>query len=140
MLTLRGFVRNLINEGRKNILINWEKFPAVENLRPGFVRRAMAAEKISAVRVIAEAGTEFDGRLHHHEHEQLLVMISGEMHLRVGTEDIIAHTGDMVFFPPHLNHGATGVGPEGAEYYEIFSPSRVDQLPGWIGSSIMQYD
>ena len=122
------------------MLIDWDKLPAVENLRPGFVRRAMAAEKISAVRVVADASTEFDGRLHHHPHEQLLVMIIGEMHLRVGSEDIVAHPGDMVFFPPGVNHGATGVGPQGAEYYEIFTPSRVDQLPGWIGPSIMQYD
>lgn len=122
------------------MLIDWEKLPAEQNLRPGFMRRAIAAERISAVRVVADATTTFDGRLHHHEHEQLLVMLKGEMHLQVGEEKITAHPGDMVFFPPHVNHGAIGVGPAGAEYYEIFTPSRTDQLPGWIGPSIMQYD
>lgn len=135
-----GSVQNGVRRQEENLLIDWEKLPAVENLRPGFARRAIAGANISAVRVIADETTTFDGRLHHHEHEQLLVMISGEMHLKVGDEDIVARPGDMVFFPPGVNHGATGVGPEGAEYYEIFSPSRVDQLPGWIGPSIMQYD
>jgi len=122
------------------MLIDWDKLPKVQALRVGATRAAICGQKLSAVRVVAEPSAAFDGRLHHHEHEQLLVMLKGEIHLRVGDKDVVARPGDMVFFPPGVNHGATGVGPQGAEYYEIFSPARTDQLPGWIGPSIMIYD
>jgi len=32
------------------------------------------------------------------------------------------------------------VGSEGAVYYEIFAPARTDQLPGWVGKSILRFD
>jgi hypothetical protein len=31
-------------------------------------------------------------------------------------------------------------GSEGAVYYEIFAPARTDQLPGWVGKSILRFD
>ena len=39
-----------------------------------------------------------------------------------------------------LRHAAVGVGKEGAVYYELFAPARPDQLPGWVGSSILRFD
>lgn len=122
------------------MLIDWDGIPAAPGMRAGAVRKAMCAERMSAVRVTTDASAKFDGRLHHHEHEQILIMLKGEIHLKVGEEEITARPGDMVFFPPGVWHGAVGVGPDGAEYYEIFSPARTDQLPGWVGPSILRYD
>ncbi len=51
-----------------------------------------------------------------------------------------ANPGDLIFFPAGSRHAAIGVGPEGAVYYEIFAPARPDQLPGWVGSSVLRFD
>jgi quercetin dioxygenase-like cupin family protein len=69
----------------------------------------------------------------------MLVMISGRVTLRIEDNEFDAVPGDLVFFPPGKRHAAVGVGPEGAVYYELFAPARTDQLPGWIGRSILVY-
>lgn len=122
------------------MLIDWEKFPAQTTRRAGAVRHAMAGAKISAVRLKVPADAPFNLAHHSHENEQLLVIIRGEIHFRCDDDTFTAKAGDMVFLPAGSVHGATGVGPEGCEYYEIFAPSRPDLLPGWIGPSVMNYD
>ncbi|NQW11100.1 MAG: cupin domain-containing protein [Alphaproteobacteria bacterium] len=122
------------------MLIDWDILPGAPGMRAGAERKAIAAERLSAVRVVTAPDAQFDGRTHHHEHEQLFILLKGEARLTVGGETITAKPGDMVFFPSGVSHGLAGVGPEGAEYYEIFAPARTDQLPGWIGPSIINYD
>ena len=121
------------------MLIDWNKFPKVNTARAGATRHAMSGEKISAVRITCPADAICNLRHHHHDNEQLLVIIRGEINFRVDENNFTAKAGDMVFVPAGAVHGATGVGPEGCEYYEIFAPARPDQLPGWIGPSIMNY-
>lgn len=122
------------------MLINWNKLPKVQGMRAGTSRSAICAEKISAVFVETAPDADFDGKTHWHDNEQLLVMVSGMIRLRIDDKEIEAHSGDMVFFPPGSSHAAVGVGSEGAVYYEIFAPARPDQLPGWIGPSILRFD
>jgi quercetin dioxygenase-like cupin family protein len=119
--------------------IDWSNLPAMPGPRPGTTRRAIAGHHLSAVRIVTEPGATFDGRLHRHDNEQLLVVLAGEIEVQIGEERITARPGDMVFFPPGTLHGGIGVGPQGAEFYEIFSPPRTDQLPGWLGPSAMEY-
>lgn len=122
------------------MLINWDSLPKVQGMRAGSSRGAICGEKISAVRVETSPDADFDGKTHWHDNEQLLVMISGMVRLRIGDKEVEAHAGDMVFFPPGAHHAAIGVGPQGALYYEIFAPARPDQLPGWVGASVLRFD
>jgi len=119
--------------------IEWAEFPVAKGMRAGSTRRAIAAEMMSAVRVETSADAQFDRKLHHHPHEQLLIMIDGAVELQVGDDTFWAFHGDLVFFPPGILHGAISVGNEGSLYYEIFSPPRLDQLPGFIGPSALEY-
>lgn len=67
---------------------------------------------------------------HSHPHEQLGTVLSGELRLRVGTEDAepwILRAGDVYAVPPHVGHAAT-CGPEGAYVLDIFAPPREDYL------------
>ncbi|WP_211262145.1 cupin domain-containing protein [Nitriliruptor alkaliphilus] len=120
--------------------IDWHAIPGGPGMRQGSSRRAIAAERLSAVRVETTPDAVFDGKLHRHDNEQLLVMIDGSVHLQIDDEDLWVKAGDLVVFPPGSWHGAIGVGPDGAEYYEIFSPPRLDQLPGWVGPSALEFD
>jgi mannose-6-phosphate isomerase-like protein (cupin superfamily) len=115
--------------------IDWELIPTVVGVRAGSSRQWVAAEQVSFARVVVEPGTAFDGRLHSHVHEQWLVMVRGRLLLAAGDEEFWVTPGEVVFFRPTSYHGAIGVGNEGAEYYEFFSPARYDQFPGWLGAS-----
>lgn len=109
-------------------------------MRAGSRRKGICGAKISAVRVVTGADAEFDGKTHWHENEQILVMISGTVRLVIDGKEVEAKAGDLVFFPAGSRHAAIGVGPEGCVYYEIFSPARPDQLPGWVGPSVLRFD
>lgn len=104
-------------------------------MRPGATRQWVAGEQVSLTRVVTQADAVFDGRLHHHEHEQWLVMLAGTLTLKIDGEAFDVSQGDLVVFPSRCVHGATGVGSDGAEYYEWFAPARYDGLPGWVAGS-----
>jgi quercetin dioxygenase-like cupin family protein len=117
------------------VRIDWDAIPQAPGMRPGAVRQWVAGEQVSLTRVVTQPDAVFDGRLHHHPHEQWLVMLAGELRLEIDGEQFDVTTGDLVLFQPHTVHGAVGVGPEGAEYYEWFAPARYDGLPGYVGRS-----
>jgi quercetin dioxygenase-like cupin family protein len=62
---------------------------------------------------------------HHHDNEQLGVLVRGTMRFRVGeeTRDLVA--GDMWRILSHIPHEVTA-GPEGAVAIECFTPVRDD--------------
>ncbi len=122
------------------MLIDWNKIPFVAGMRAGSDRQGICGDKISAVRVVTAPGTSFDRKTHWHDNEQLLIMVSGLVRLVIDDKEFDAHPGDLVFFPAGSRHAAVGVGPEGAVYYELFAPARPDQLPGWVGKSVLRFD
>ena len=121
------------------MLIDWKNLPAAQGMRHGSMRQAICGELMSAVRVTTSPDSEFDGKMHTHDNEQILVMVSGRITLRIEDETFDAKPGDLVFFPPGKRHAAVAVGGEGAVYYELFAPARTDQLPGWVGRSVLVY-
>lgn len=122
------------------MLIDWSKLPTVSGMRAGSARSGISGEKVSAVRVETSPDAEFDGKTHWHDNEQLLIMVSGMVRLVIDDKEIEAKEGDLVFFPAGSRHAAIGTGPEGCIYYEIFAPARPDQLPGWVGPSVLRFD
>lgn len=122
------------------MIIDWQKIPRIGGMRAGSTRQGVCAEKMSAVRVVTEPETQFDGKTHWHDNEQILIMISGTVSLLIDGQVHEAGTGDLVFFPPGAKHAAIGCGPEGCVYYELFAPARPDQLPGWIGASVLHFE
>lgn len=122
------------------MLINWETLPKVAGMRAGSDRKGICGDKISAVKVVTSPDAEFDGKTHWHDNEQILIMISGLVRLVIDGKEFDAHPGDLVFFPAGSKHAAIGTGPEGCVYYELFAPARPDQLPGWVGESVLRFD
>jgi mannose-6-phosphate isomerase-like protein (cupin superfamily) len=121
------------------IIFSWDEFPSVMNLRPGTIRRTVSGINLSIAQVRVEPGTQFDGTLHAHEHEQMLLMIAGRLQLQVEDQISWIEPGQVAYFPPGSFHAAIAVGPEGAEYFEIFSPPRLDQLIGFIGPNPLTF-
>lgn len=119
--------------------VEWSDLPVAPGMRAGATRQAISGERLSAVRVVTAPSAVFDGRLHRHTHEQLLVVVRGSVELQEGGERYTVTTGDLAVFRSGEWHGAVGVGADGCEYYEIFSPPRHDQLPGWMGSSPLEF-
>ncbi len=120
--------------------IDWDKLPTSGGMRSGSTRKAICGDKMSAVLVTTTPDAVFDRKTHWHDNEQMLIMISGLVTLVVDDKEFDVHPGEAVFFPAGSRHAAVGVGPEGAVYYELFSPGRTDQLPGWLGSTILRFD
>ncbi len=120
--------------------IDWERLPETPAMRPGSTRRCVAADRSSVVRVVTAPDAVFEASSYHrHDNEQWMVVISGTVTVKVGDREFDASAGDLVFFPPGVYHCATGVGPEGSEYYEFFIPARFDQLPGYVGKSPLEF-
>lgn len=120
--------------------IDWDTIPTVGGMRRGSDRKGVCGDLMSAVRVTTAPGTQFDGKTHWHDNEQMLIMVSGTCTLKIDDMIVECAPGDLVFFPPGSRHAAVGVGPEGCVYYELFAPARPDQLPGWIGRSVLRFD
>lgn len=120
--------------------VDWTSLPAAQGMRPGAIRQAIAGERLSAVRVVTAGDASFDqSALHSHDNEQLLIMVSGSLELEVDGQRYWVEAGDLAYFPAGSIHGAVGVGEEGATYFEIFSPPRYDQLPGYVGADPLRF-
>ena len=104
--------------------IDWTSLPETEGMRKGATRKAVSADKLSAVLVETSPDADFDGKLHWHENEQMLVMLKGEATLKVDDEIICAEKGDMVFFPSGSKHGLIGCGSEGLYILQNFLPTQ----------------
>lgn len=120
--------------------IDWDTLPPLAGMRPGATRQGIAGPLMSAVRVQTDADASFGASaIHSHDNEQYLIMVAGDLELEVAEDRYWVTAGDMAVFPATVDHGAVGVGQDGAVYYEIFSPARYDQLPGWVGPSPLRY-
>ena len=58
-----------------------------------------------------------------HPHEQITVVLNGEMTCTIGTETRILKPGDIGVILGDVTHGSKA-GPDGCEALEIFSPPR----------------
>jgi quercetin dioxygenase-like cupin family protein len=95
---------------------------------PGVLMRLWSGGRVTMNFLTIAAGS--DVPWHSHPHEQLGVVLEGELHLIVGAEDAepwVLHPGDVYAVPPHTGHRATS-GPEGTRALDIFAPPREDYL------------
>jgi quercetin dioxygenase-like cupin family protein len=60
---------------------------------------------------------------HHHDEQQIAIILSGELTFIVGGETRVMHAGDCVVIPPNVEHGGVA-GPQGCEALDVFTPPR----------------
>jgi quercetin dioxygenase-like cupin family protein len=91
-------------------------------VRDGVTRRVFTGDGATLAWTTLEPGHE--PRPHAHEHEQVVVMVSGRVRFTVGDESTEMGPGDMLVVPPNVEHYAETLGDEPALDLSIFTPRR----------------
>jgi quercetin dioxygenase-like cupin family protein len=60
---------------------------------------------------------------HHHDEQQIAIILAGELTFTVGGETRVMHAGECVVIPPNVEHGGFA-GPEGCTALDVFTPPR----------------
>lgn len=89
----------------------------------GVTAQAVEGERTTLAVIELAPGTSVPE--HHHDNEQLGVLIRGSMQFRVGVEERELSAGETWRIPSHVPHAVTA-GPEGALAVECFTPARDD--------------
>jgi len=104
---------------------DWTNIPA-ERVAPGIDRQMIWGDRLMVCRVRFDAGTVT--AVHTHVHEQITLVERGRVEFTIDGQKRFAATGDVLFFPSSLPHGATMLEEE-VVLIDIFSPVREDFLP-----------
>jgi len=105
-----------------------QTYASIAELRPYLIRAGMKARLVNGERAtLAIIDIEPDGvaEEHHHENEQLGLIVSGELTLRIAGEARALQAGDVYSIPSNVPHDAKA-GPEGATVVDVFIPVRAD--------------
>jgi quercetin dioxygenase-like cupin family protein len=106
--------------------INWEEVP-VEEVNESMTRKIVTGEKLMIARMKFKDG--FVVPQHHHFHEQVTQVVSGQMRFWFGENKEIMmdlYAGDVVVIPPNLPHEALMIGE--VEEIDTWAPPRQDWL------------
>jgi mannose-6-phosphate isomerase-like protein (cupin superfamily) len=61
--------------------------------------------------------------LHHHQPEQVYVVVTGKGRMRVGDDDREVATGNLIHIPPDVPHGIENIGDEILSYVSATTPA-----------------
>lgn len=106
--------------------INWSEVPA-EQVNPSMSRKIVSGEKLMVARMKFRDG--FIVPLHHHMHEQVTQVLSGQMRFWFGKEKdqmMDLFPGDVVVIPSNMPHEALMIGE--VEEIDTWAPPRQDWL------------
>jgi quercetin dioxygenase-like cupin family protein len=88
---------------------------------PGLEFRPVTTDAVMTNHVTFEP--EAVAPAHHHDEQQIAIILSGELNFTVGGETRLMHAGDCVVIPPNVEHGGVA-GPQGCEALDVFTPPR----------------
>jgi quercetin dioxygenase-like cupin family protein len=87
---------------------------------PGVFGRFVHGEKLSWAFWRVEKGAEVP--LHHHVHEQMMHVVSGEFQFELDGKSTICKTGDIVVIPSNVPH--FGKALTDCQLMDVFTPAR----------------
>ena len=97
-----------------------------EQLNDKFWRKVVNGEKITAAQLGLIKGALVP--LHHHESEQVSIIVQGAVKFEVEGKEVTVRTGEVLVIPSNLPHNALAL--EDSSVIEIFSPIRHDWMTG----------
>lgn len=86
------------------------------------ILRPFAGEKLMVVRVEAPKGALAPS--HAHPHEQMSLILSGRIRFKIGNEERIVRSGEVIYIPSGAEHEAEIL--EDSVFFDIFHPIRED--------------
>jgi quercetin dioxygenase-like cupin family protein len=105
--------------------LEWESVKK-ETLNDKLWRKVVSGEKV----MVARMGLSKDCvvPLHHHESEQISVVLQGAMKFVLEGREVVVRAGEVLVIPSNLPHSALAM--EDSIVIEVFSPIRYDWLDG----------
>ena len=103
-------------------------FDSVPGIQPLQIFEGIAAHAVHGSRITLAVVKLEPGAVvaeHHHENEQLGIVLEGELTLRVGDEERTLRRDETWCIAPHVVHSGHA-GSEGALVIDVFSPPRSD--------------
>lgn len=91
-------------------------------MSPGIMASGFTGQQLMVTHLIFEAGAV--GASHSHPHEQMTIILQGEVEFTLGEERQVLHTGDVLNIPSNVVHGVVAL--TRTEMLDIFTPLRVD--------------
>jgi quercetin dioxygenase-like cupin family protein len=88
---------------------------------PGLQFRPVTTDAVMTNFVTFEPGAP--APMHHHDEQQIAIVLPGELTFTVGNETRTMRAGDCVVIPPNVQHGGSA-GPEGCTVVDVFTPPR----------------
>lgn len=113
---------------------SWSELPETEGL-PNNFRRAVAGREMSVNQIRWVHPTELPPHVHN-DAEQALMVLSGRIEFTIGDTGLLLAAGDVAIVPRGVVHSGRSVEGE-AVFVEVFTPMRVDLLPGFLGGPSM---
>ena len=105
--------------------MNWATIPA-ERVAEGIERQMVYGDKLMVCRL--RIAPHVVTAPHTHPHEQITIVERGQVRYIVAGIERLVSAGDVLHFPPHVEHGATMLDEE-VVLVDIFTPVREDFLP-----------
>src|SRR5882724_5671977 len=103
---------------------NWAEVNS-EELADGIKRQMIVGENLMICRLTIAPNVVTPA--HDHFHEQMTMVERGQVRFIIGEDEVIAGSGDILFFPSGCWHGATMLDEE-VVLIDIFTPIREDFL------------
>lgn len=101
--------------------MNIRKEPATE-MSPGVQAQGFTGDQLMVTHLYFEAGAAPPA--HSHPHEQMTIVVSGEVEFTLGEERKVLKAGDLISIPSNAVHQAVALTE--AEMFDIFTPIRAD--------------
>src|ERR1700737_2252052 len=93
-------------------------------MSPRVYASGFAGEQLMVTHLVFAAGAV--GAKHAHSHEQMTIVLRGEMEFTLGEERKILKTGEVIAIPGNVVHGVLALTE--TELLDIFTPVRVDLI------------
>ena len=111
-------------EDYKKYVVRYADVPTIE-LAPSFKTHILSGDRITLSFVSAEPNAELP--VHHHEHEQIVIIIDGAIDFVIEGKQYHVERGDVVVLPSNTEHGGY-TGDKGCRAIDVFSPPRQDYV------------
>ena len=103
----------------------WEKVKK-EIMNEKLSRRVVHGEKITVAQL--ELAKDCTVPVHHHENEQISVVLQGWLKFNLDGREILVHGGEVLVIPSNIPHNVVAL--EDSIVVDVFSPIRQDWLTG----------